>query len=157
MTAEIKMNNNCCSSDDIFRLNETKEYVLLSQNILELVLTDTRLTAQTAKLWQLLYSKAKFNNDLGFTISYSYLAKILNKSIRTIARYIANLEECGYLQIQPNFGTNGSRLENTLFVRIPEMTLNTLNATKDRKITTKNPDYCAPPTKLSVKLMTILT
>ncbi len=133
LAMEIKMNNNCCSAEDIFRLNNSKEYVLLSQQILELVVTDHRLHAQAAKLWQFLYSKAKFDQQLAITVSYPELANIFGKSVRTIARYVANLVEQGYLAIDANFANSGSRLANTLFVRIPTNSLESIYACKDRQ------------------------
>lgn len=133
LATETTMNNKYCSSEDIFNLNHSKEYVLLAQNILELVVTDTRLNAQTAKLWQLLYAKAKFNHELAITVPYKELGEILHKSTRTIIRYVEVLEDCGYLKTTSNFDSKGSRLANTLFVRLPTETLKGLYNQKDRK------------------------
>src|SRR5579864_2839205 len=101
------MSSQPCSSRDILDINKSKEYTLIATTLLENVLTDTRLNAQSVKLWQLLFNQARYNPNLDIKISYSYLSKKLGKSTRTIARYVVTLQNAGYLIVTHNFDKNG--------------------------------------------------
>lgn len=106
-----------CCAEEILNLNKNKEYTLISTDLLERVLTDTRLNAQTVKLWQILFNKAKYKKDLSTKMSYSYLSKMLNKSVRTIIRYSKTLVKSGYLKIETNFDESGSQRSNTFILK----------------------------------------
>lgn len=121
-----------CLPQEIIEVNRNKEYTLISTELLESVLTDTRLTAQTSKLWQILFNKARYNPNLEIKISYSYLASKLNKSTRTIARYVESLQNAGYLIVQHNFDTNGGQRPSTISVRVPTVFIEHANKKKDR-------------------------
>ena len=121
-----------CLSQDILEINRNKEYTLISTELLENVLTDTQLNAQTSKLWQILFNKARYNSNLEIKISYSYLAKKLNKSTRTIARYVGSLQDAGYLIIQHNFDKNGGQRPSTISVRVPTAFIEHIKSKKDR-------------------------
>lgn len=125
-----------CLPEDIIDVNRHKEYTLISTDLLESVLTDTRLNAQTTKLWQILFNKARYNPSLEIKISYSYLGKKLGKSTRTIARYIDSLQSSGYLVVKHNFDKNGSQRPSTISVRVPEFSIKHAKKRKDRP--TKN-------------------
>lgn len=121
-----------CLPEDIFEVNKNKEYTLISTDLLESVLTDTRLNAQTTKLWQILFNKARYNPSFEVKISYSYLAKKLGKSTRTIARYVDALQNTGYLIVSHNFDNNGGQRPSTLSVRVPSTSIEQTNKRKDR-------------------------
>lgn len=127
------MNAQPCLPQDIIEVNRSKEYTLISTNLLESVLTDTRLNAQTTKLWQILFNYSRFNSKFEIKISYSYLAKKLGKSERTIARYVDLLQNTGYLIVKHNFDKNGGQRPSTLSVRVPENTIEHTKQKKDRQ------------------------
>jgi hypothetical protein len=58
---EMSMLVKACEATDIFELNKKKEYTLTATCILESVLTNPNLNAQTVKLWQFLFNKASVN------------------------------------------------------------------------------------------------
>ncbi|MHB1948725.1 MAG: helix-turn-helix domain-containing protein [Gammaproteobacteria bacterium] len=121
-----------CLPQDIIEVNRNKEYTLISTNLLESVLTDTRLNAQTTKLWQILFNYARFNPNFEIKISYGYLAKKLGKSERTISRYVELLQDTGYLLVKHNFDKNGGQRPSTISVRVPEETIEHTKKKKDR-------------------------
>ena len=123
-----------CEVSDIIEINKSKEYTLISTDLLESVLTDTRLNAQTTKLWQILFNKVRYNQNLEIKISYSYLAKSLNKSTRTIARYIVSLQKSGYLIVKHNFDKNGGQRPSTISVRVPTFSIEHAKKRKDRQV-----------------------
>ena len=69
------MSINACMAQDIIELNNKKEYTATATVLLEMVLTDTNLSAHAAKLWQILFSKARFHADLEITILISNACK----------------------------------------------------------------------------------
>lgn len=123
-----------CDAIDIFDLNKKKEYTLTATCILENVLTNPNLNAQTAKLWQVLFNKAKFNSNLEVKISYAALAKSLHRSCRSISRYVKTLVKEGYLLVDENFSRDGSQQSNTLSVRIPNIVVEEVKGKKDRVV-----------------------
>ena len=125
-----------CLPEDIFDVNRHKEYTLIATDLLESVLTDTRLNAQTTKLWQILFNKARYNPNLEIKISYSYLGKKLGKSTRTIARYVDLLQKSGYLVVTHNFDNKGGQRPSTISIRVPEFSIEHIKKRKDRP--TKN-------------------
>ena len=127
------MNAKTCAVEDILLLNKTKEYTLTATFLLDTILTDTKLNAHAAKLWQLLFSKAKFHPNLEIKISYIELGQILSKSIRTINRYIATLTKNGYLCKLNNYHSNGGQTINTLYIRFPQQMIEQAKQAKDRK------------------------
>ncbi len=128
-----------CLPEDIVDINRRKEYTLISTDLLESVLTDVRLNAQTAKLWQILFNKARYNPNLEIKISYSYLGKMLGKSTRTIARYVELLQRSGYLVVTHNFDKNGGQRPSSISVRVPELSIEHAKKRKDRP--TQNQSY----------------
>lgn len=126
------MSSQPCSSRDILDINRSKEYTLIATTILESVLTDTRLNAQSVKLWQLLFNQARYNPNLDIKISYSYLSKKLGKSTRTIARYVETLQNAGYLIVTHNFDNNGGQRPSTISVRVPQFSIEHAKDKKDR-------------------------
>ncbi|MHB1948488.1 MAG: helix-turn-helix domain-containing protein [Gammaproteobacteria bacterium] len=121
-----------CLPQDILAVNRSKEYTLIATDLLESVLTDTRLNAQTTKLWQMLFNQARYNPNFDIKISYSYLAKKLGKSTRTIARYVESLQEAGYLIVKHNFDKNGGQRPSTISVRVPQFSIEHAKNKKDR-------------------------
>lgn len=130
------MRAQACSPQDIKDLNNHKEYTLISTQLLESVLTDPNLNAQASKLWQILFNKAKYNDNLAVKISYQYLADKLKKSTRTISRYVKTLINAGYLLIKHNYDRNGGQRPSTLSICAPETFVQNIRKNKDR--TTKN-------------------
>lgn len=126
------MSSQPCSSQDFLEVNQSKEYTLIATTILESVLTDTRLNAQSIKLWQLLFNQARYNPNFDIKISYSYLSKKLGKSTRTISRYVETLQNAGYLIITHNFDKNGGQRPNTISVRVPKFSIQHAKQKKDR-------------------------
>lgn len=127
-----------CNAQEIFELNETKEYTLTCTYLLETVLTDQNLCAHSAKLWQILFNKSRFNEELDVCVSYKQLSSILNKSVRTIQRYVNNLVTMGYLIVGNNFRENGRQSFNTFFVRFPKESILQAKNRKDRVSPTIN-------------------
>lgn len=121
-----------CNASDIKHLNDTKEYTLVSTTLLNIILIDRKLNAQTANLWQILYNKARFTNELTITIRYRELANITGKSIRTINRYISTLVQHGYLDIKENHSNSGGKIANTIRIRIPQTTFDALKLQPNR-------------------------
>lgn len=126
------MNTQPCLPQELTEVNKSKEYTLISTHLLESVLTDTRLNAQTTKLWQILFNYARFNPDFAVKISYACLAKKLGKSARTISRYVELLQDTGYLIVKHNFDNKGGQRPSTLSVRVPENTIEHTKKKKDR-------------------------
>jgi hypothetical protein len=126
------MFNSTCTAQDIFELNKTKEYLLTASCLLERVTTDPNLNAQAAMLWQILFNKAKFTRKLEVQITYSYLAKMLGKSTRTIQRHVKTLANNNYLVIKNNYLDNGGQIANTILVRFPADKIQDAKQTKDR-------------------------
>lgn len=126
MTTEI------CNPADILQLNKTKEFTLISTYLLEALLTDTRLLAESAKLWQILFNRARFDENLEVRISYRELANILGKSVRSICRYISDLVQKHYLSIQNNYLVNDGQTINSIYVRFPQHIINSALQSKDR-------------------------
>ena len=122
----------CCNANEIIELNNCKEYTLTATPLLDLLLNDPNLTAQSSKLWQLLYNKARFNSEFKIKISYGFLGKRLNKSTRTIQRYVTTLVNFGYLVKAKNYRDNGGQTTNTIFVRFPEHKISLAKLAKDR-------------------------
>ncbi|OAI45984.1 hypothetical protein AYO45_01880 [Gammaproteobacteria bacterium SCGC AG-212-F23] len=123
-----------CDAIDIIELNKQKEYTLTATCILESILTNPNLNAQTVKLWQFLFNKARFHPNLEVKICYSELAKSLHRSNRSISRYVKTLAQEGYLLIDENFSDDGSQKANTLYVRIPSIVVAEVKHKKDRAI-----------------------
>jgi hypothetical protein len=121
-----------CLPENIIKLNKSKEYTLISTHLLESVLTDKRLNAQTTKLWQILFNKARFNPTLEVKLSYNYLATTLGRSARTISRYVETLANAGYLVIKHNYDKNGGQRPNTISVRVPSILIEQIEGNKDR-------------------------
>jgi hypothetical protein len=121
-----------CTAQDIFNLNQTKEYILTASHILQNVLTDENLNPQSTKLWQILFSKARFNPNLETKVSYAELAELLNRSTRSISRYIENLTKAGYLIIKHNFDSKGSQCPSTISIRVPTYVIETAKNIKNR-------------------------
>ena len=123
---------------EIHAINKTKEYTLINTFLLETVLSDFNLNAHSAKLWQILYNKARFNPNLEVKIAQRELSFLLGKSIRTIQRYISTLVQQGYLQIIENYRKNGERQENTFYICAPKDVLLSALKAKNR---IKTKDY----------------
>jgi hypothetical protein len=126
-----------CRAQEIIELNKRKEYTLTATPLLDLLLSDPNLTSQSSKLWQLLFNKARFNPELEIKISYKTLGEQLNKSTRTIQRYITTLVNLGYLVISNNYKNDGGQTVNTIFVRFPKHKISLAKSTKDRVKTTQ--------------------
>jgi hypothetical protein len=125
-----------CLPQDILEVNKSKEYTLIATDLLESVLTDPNLNAQTTKLWQILFNLARYNANFEIKVSYSYLAKKLGKSARTISRYIESLQNTGYIIIKHNFDKRGAQRPSTLSVRVPQLSIDQARNKKNRS--TKN-------------------
>lgn len=108
-----------CEAHDILELNETKEYTLTSTFLVEQILT-IQLNSNASKLWQLLYTRSRFNKNLEITISFKELAELLSRSTRSIHRYVDELVNKGFLVIHNNFYANGGKSVNTFLVRFPK-------------------------------------
>jgi len=121
-----------CSAEEIIELNQTKEYTAVSTFLLDTLFADPNLTAQSSKLWQLLYNKARYNPQFEIKISYKKLAVLLNKSTRTIQRYVLTLVNQGYLIVKVNYKNNGGQAANTILVRFPEYKVKLAKSTKER-------------------------
>jgi len=128
-----------CRAEDIININHQKEYTLIATDLLESVLTDTQLNAQTVKLWQILFNKARYNAKLEIKISYLFLGNKMGKSTRTIARYVDCLQKSGYLIVKHNFDNNGGQRPSTLSVRVPT---SLIDHAKKRKDKTKKNTLC---------------
>lgn len=128
-----------CSAYDIRQLNETKKYTLIATDLINNLLVNANLSAGAVKLWQYLYSKATFNNDLKFSISYQGLSDIFQKSLRTIQRYVVNLKENGYVFIEENFNSSGQQA-NTFYLRFPQSEIASFRTSKDRKPSPTQPE-----------------
>ncbi|MHB1949655.1 MAG: hypothetical protein ACYCQI_16270 [Gammaproteobacteria bacterium] len=122
----------CSNAEVIKNLNETKQYTLMATGLLESVITDPKLTAAAAKLWEYLYSKAIMNDKLCIKIRYKDLAEKFSRSERTIKRHVEDLKENGYLFVESNFNYRGQRA-NTFYLQIPQAIIDNLKNTKDRK------------------------
>ena len=120
-----------CSSYEIRELNERKRYTLAATELINAVITDSKLTAAAAKLWQFLYSHASLDPSLKTNFTYERLAEAFGKSIRTIMRYIKDLREKGYLRVEANFTYMGQQA-NTFYVRFPKAVIQEIQQTKDR-------------------------
>lgn len=125
--------SSACSINEILDINKRKEYTLTSTFLLQSVLTDRNLSAQSVKVWQLLFNKAKYNSEYKVKLSYSSIAQLLGRSVRSISRYIKELTNRGYLVIISNFKSNGGQLANTLLVRVPQEFIKNAENTNDRK------------------------
>jgi len=123
-----------CDAIDILELNKKKEYTLTATCILESVLTNPNLNAQTVKLWQILFNRARFHSNLKVDISYNELAKKLHRSCRSISRYVRTLVQEGYLLVDENFSNDGSQRPNTLYIRIPSVVVEEVKNKKDRVV-----------------------
>lgn len=143
------MTINCCKTNDIHRYNDEKEYTLLATDILNAVLTDTSLSAGSAKLWQFLYSKGRFEKTLTVQIEQRYLAACFKKHMRTIARYLNELEDSGYIQTTANYSNLGSRLANTYQLTLPGAIKSTLENRPNRRRAEKQ--EVAPPDKIALE------
>lgn len=121
-----------CLASDIFALNASKEYTLTATYLLESILKNSALCGHAAKLWQILFNKGRFNKDLSVQISYKELGESLNKSPRTIIRYVKSLEECGYLIVNKRFYKNGGRTTNLLKIRAPLAVIKNAQKQKNR-------------------------
>jgi hypothetical protein len=141
-----------CCTNEIHRFNDEKEYVLLAADILNAVITDERLSLASAKLWQFLYTKARFDKELIVQVEQKYLASCFKKHVRTIARYITELEDFGYIRITPNYGKHGSRIANTYQLSIPESLKASVNLKPNRKKVMLNESRrgVTPPDKIAV-------
>lgn len=131
------MATSVCTAEDIFQLNKTKEYTLTATLLLEHLLVDNRLVGHSAKLWQILFNKSRFREDLSVRLSCAYLAELMGKSIKTIRRYLHNLEKFGYLEVKHHFLNSGGQSTSTYFVRFPKETVSKLKTETDRQ---KNPN-----------------
>ncbi len=140
-----------CSINEILNINQRKEYTLTSTFLLQSVLTDRNLSAQAVKVWQLLFNKAKYNPELKVKLSYSRIAELLGRSVRSIARYVKELTSRGYLVIINNFKSNGGQLANTLLVRVPKEFIKNAENTNDRKKNVSKENSCNSSKKDIVK------
>jgi hypothetical protein len=140
-----------CKAEDIHHLNQTKEYTLTATSILENVLTNPNLNAHSNRLWQILFNMAKFDPELSVSTSVNHLAKILNKSARTIHRYISILKKNGYLTVANNFNHANGQEINTYFVRIPKQVNDVVIHIKDRKNLSESAKIVANPVEPSHK------
>ncbi len=122
----------CSNAEIIKNLNETKQYTLMATGLLESVITDPKLTASAAKLWEYLYSKAIMNDEICVKMRYKDLAVTFSRSERTIKRHVEDLKENGYLYVQNNFNYRGQRA-NTFYLTVPAKTIENLSNVKDRK------------------------
>ena len=102
--------------------------------MIEGVLTDPNLNAQTVKLWQLVFTRARFNSNLEVRLSYQELAQLLHRSIRSIVRYTKTLCHYGYLELNHNYNLDGGQGFNTFCIRIPMTTIHQARQTKDRAL-----------------------
>jgi hypothetical protein len=121
-----------CNANEIHTLNKTKEYTLTCTYLLEKVITDTNICGQSAKLWQILFNRARFHTNLEVNISYQELSKVLKRSARSICRYISSLINHGYLATKHNYDIDGSQKENTIYIRCPQYFINEAQQLKDR-------------------------
>lgn len=122
-----------CQAEDILRLNETKEYTLTATPLLEALLKDCDLIHGSAKLWQLLYNKARFEKTLTVVVSCRSLSIELGKSIKTVRRYIANLVEYGYLLKQFRYEPGVGQVCSKYALRFPEHFINEFTQLKNRQ------------------------
>jgi hypothetical protein len=129
-----------CQAQEIHWVNQNKEYTATSTYLLETVITDTRLSGRAAQLWQMLFSKARFDNNLSIRVSVAYLSQQMNRSIRQIQRYINSLLEHGYLIIESNHRASGAQLTNTYLVRFPEQHMEAAKAQASRAPRYQRPD-----------------
>jgi|GEM_PF-6864452 len=127
------MTHTIIASNHLLQLNETKEYTLLATSVIESILTDISLKAQTSKLWIFLYNKAKCNPSLEITVSNKFLAENLGKSTRTITEYVKTLSKQGYLVVKENYNRYKGQICNTFCLTIPSDVLNKCVNQKDRK------------------------
>lgn len=119
---------------DLLALTETKEYTAFSTALLESILTHPRLSGKSAQLWQILYSKARFDSELKVCVSVEHLAELLLKSLRQTQRYISLLESLGFLLVEYNFREKSrGQLSNTFYIRVPEELLNSIMKRPDRR------------------------
>jgi hypothetical protein len=122
-----------CSVNEIHELNEMKQYTITSTYLLKTILTDSNLTPTAARLWQYIYSLAHADDNLEIKISYRKLAIVFSKSTRTIARYMSNLAENGYIAMKHNSLSNGGYDINTIQVRFPQHVIANAKKTPDRR------------------------
>jgi hypothetical protein len=120
-------------AEKIQNLNKNKEYVLFSSALLKEMFADTNLNAQQLKCWQLLYDLAKFNKNLEVKISYYQICKMLNRSKRTVIRYLSHLTLIGYINTIHNIDyKNNTHFPNTFEVRVPFYIFDKLKNLKNR-------------------------
>ncbi|MGL5478733.1 MAG: helix-turn-helix domain-containing protein [Clostridium sp.] len=72
-----------------------KDYTIISNRII----TETKISDGAYRLYSLLTSMCYGKKDNCYP-SQEYLAKALNKSVRTIQRYLTELEECNLIKKQ---------------------------------------------------------
>jgi hypothetical protein len=130
------MNIEIASASEIHLIHKNKEYTLISTYIFEKLITDENLNSHSAKIWQWLFNKARYTQELAITISYSSIAKVFKKSRRTIIRYIDTLKSSGYIHVLNNFNAHG-QTSNTFYLRIPKNLVNEAKKQKDRNLSTK--------------------
>jgi hypothetical protein len=119
-------------AEEIRNFNETKQYTLMATGVLESLVTDPNLTASAAKLWDYLYTKAIMNEKLCIRIKYKDLAQKFNRAERTIKRYVENLKDHGYLDVESNYYNHGQKA-NTYYLKLPRNIIEGMQNTKDRK------------------------
>jgi hypothetical protein len=123
----------CCQANDIFEVNDKKEYTLLCTYIIEKTLKNKKLYAYSKDIWQYLYKQARFNNNLEIHISNKVIAKEFGKSIRTIQRYINSLIENGYLEIRATYKKRNNII-SVFCIRVPLKLIDEIKNKENRKI-----------------------
>jgi hypothetical protein len=116
-----------CTAEDIHMANQLKEYTLIATQIQQVLFSDERLSAQMVKCWQILFEKARFDEDLSVDMGYQWLADLLCRSKRTAMRCVRGLVDAGYLKVVSHVGE-----VNTFLVRIPSDLMNRVVVSSNR-------------------------
>ena len=135
-----------CTSEDLIRLNQTKEFTLICTSILHTVLKDRAFMAKSKDVWQYLYGLSRFKETLTIHISNQTLATHMGCSVRTIQRYIRFLVEYGYFDIKTSYEARGERV-NVITVVTPQKLIEEANQTRDRK-----KEYKGKKTRINQKI-----
>lgn len=117
----------------ITHLNGTKEFFMLASPILK-GLASSNISSTAKLLWKVILDLSKKTPSLTCSYARSTLAKMINRSVRTVTTLVAELEEHGFLNVNRGYASPTLKKVNVYQVTVPQDLIQKAMTAPNRKI-----------------------
>jgi hypothetical protein len=113
-------------------LNSIKEFFMLASPILK-ELSASNISSTAKSLWKVILDLSKKTKSLTCSYARSALAKMINRSVRTVTTLVAELEDHGFLNVSRGYASPTRRRINVYHITLPQYLIEKVMQEPNRK------------------------